>query len=93
MNVAVGVLLGLSVAACWLGAVGFARLRAPLDRVHCVTFVNVAGGVALLVAALLADGVSDRSLKILLVLMVNLVGGAAVSHMTGRAVTQRAGGA
>ncbi len=92
MNVAVGVLLGLSVAACWLGAVGFARLRAPLDRVHCVTFVNVAGGVAL-VAALLADGVSDRSLKILLVLMVNLVGGAAVSHMTGRAVTQRAGGA
>jgi multicomponent Na+:H+ antiporter subunit G len=92
VNVAVGVLLGLSVAACWLGAVGFARLRAPLDRVHCVTFVNVAGGVAL-VAALLADGVSDRSLKILLVLMVNLVGGAAVSHMTGRAVTQRAGGA
>jgi len=93
VNLAVGAFLGLAVAVCWLGAAGFARLRAPLDRVHCVTFVNVAGGLALLVAAVLADGVSDRCLKILLVLVVNLVGGAVVSHMTGRAVTQRAGGA
>jgi len=82
-------LLFVMVAACWLGTIGFVRLPTPLDRVHCVTFVNAAAGAAVSLAAFAADGASDRAFKIALIVVVNLVAGAAVSHMTGRAVTQR----
>jgi len=54
-----------------------------------VTFVNAAAGAAVSLAAFAADGASDRAFKIALIVVVNLVAGAAVSHMTGRAVTQR----
>jgi len=81
--------LYVMVAACWLGTLGFVRLRTPLDRVHCVTFVNAAAGAAVIAAAFVADGASDRALKIVLIVVVNLLAGAAVSHMTGRAITQR----
>lgn len=88
----IAVLLGFMVLAAWLGAAGFARLHHPLDRLHCVTFINVACGTALLLAAFLADGASSRVAKILLMVAANIVTGAAVSHVTGRAVL-RAGAA
>jgi multicomponent Na+:H+ antiporter subunit G len=83
--------LCLFVAAAWLGAVGFLRLRAPLDRIHAVTFVNAAAGAALAIAAFLADGPTDRAFKILFIAIINLFAGAAISHMTGRALTKREG--
>jgi multicomponent Na+:H+ antiporter subunit G len=81
--------LAVLLLAAWLGAAGFARLRAPLDRLHCVTFVNVAGGGALFVAALLSDGLSIRVCKILLMVIGALIAGAALSHATGRALVLR----
>lgn len=89
MKAAADFLLVVTVAGAWLGAFGFARLRAPLDRVHCVAFVNALCGVAVLGAALLDDGLSDRVLKILLIVAVNLLAGSAVSHVTGRMIMQR----
>lgn len=86
---ATDLLLAFMVFAAWLGAVGFARLRDPVDRIHCVTFVNAVCGLLLLMAAALTDGPSDRLLKILLMVGVNLVAGAAISHVTGRAILQR----
>jgi len=85
----IAVALAVVLLAAWLGAAGFARLRAPLDRLHCVTFVNVAGGGALFVAALLSDGLSIRVCKILLLVVVVLLAGAALSHATGRALVLR----
>jgi multicomponent Na+:H+ antiporter subunit G len=89
VSAVVGVLLALTVLAAWLGVAGFMRLRDPLDRVHCVAFVNAVAGAGLTLAAFCADGFSDRALKILAILMVNLLAGAAISHVTGRAITQR----
>jgi len=66
------------------------RLATPLDRVHAVTFVNAAAGAAITLAAFLADGPTDRAFKILAIFVINLVAGAAISHMTGRALTARA---
>lgn len=86
---ATDLLLALLVFAAWLGAISFARLRDPLDRIHCVTFVNAVCGLLLLMAAALTDGPSDRLLKILLMVGANLVTGAAISHVTGRAILQR----
>ena len=60
-----------------------------LDRVHCVTFLNATAGLALTVAFFVADGVSDRALKMLLVTVISLVTGAALAHVTGRAVLIR----
>lgn len=46
------------------GPAGMSALRAG-DRLHCVTFVNVASGGAILAATSLAEGISDRVLKVI----------------------------
>lgn len=88
-RLAIDLLLGIAVLAAWVGAAGFLRLRDPLDRLHCVAFVNATAWVALAVAAFVADGLSDRALTILLVAVIGLVAGAAMSHATGRALLLR----
>ncbi len=89
MTVAIDVLLALLVATTWLGCLGFARLRLPLDRLHCATFTNAAGGVLLAAIAFAADGASDRAFKVLLTVAVSLLSGAALSHAVGRALIYR----
>ena len=89
MAVIVGAAISVMVAVAWLGAAGFARLQAPLDRLHCVTFVNAGCGMALVVASIAADGVSNRTGNILLVVAINLFGGAAASFAIGRALRVR----
>lgn len=85
----VDALLVVLVLAAWLGCAGFARLRSPLDQLHCVTFVNAACGAALAVVAFVADGASDRAFKILLLVAAALLSGAALAHATGRALVLR----
>ena len=85
----IAALLALLVVAVWLGCVGFARLRTPLDRMHCVAFVNATAGLALTIAAFVSDGLSDRALKILLISVTSLLAGSAMSHATGRAILRR----
>ena len=90
MTAAIAVLLAVVVGVVWLGCLGFARLRTPLDRLHCVAFVNAAAGSALCVAGFLADGASTRAWNILLTVLVSLCYGAALSHASGRALWLRA---
>ena len=89
MTVLIDGLLGLLVAVTWLGCLGFARLRSPLDRLHCAGFVNAAGGIVLAAVALAADGPSDRAFKVLLTVAVTLVAGSALSHAVSRALLYR----
>ena len=77
--------------AVWLGCFGFFRFRTALDRLHCAGFVNAAAGFAVTVAVFLQDGATDRSLKTAAVLVILLVGGAALVHATGRAIRLRQG--
>lgn len=86
----IAVCLTIAVACIWLGCIGFARFSSAYDRLHCVTFVAVTAGIFVVVAAFAADGVSDRSLKILLFFLLTLANGAAAAHATGRAVMRRA---
>jgi len=83
------ILLILLVLASWLGTVGFLRLRTPLQRLHCVTFVTVAACTCLLLAALAAEGPTLRVGKLCLLLVVMLAAGAGTSHAIGRAVLIR----
>jgi multicomponent Na+:H+ antiporter subunit G len=82
-------LLALAVLSAWLGAAGFARLVWPLDRLHCVTFVNVTCGASILIAAALWGGSPDDVSKLALLLGALLVGGAAIAHATARAIVRR----
>ncbi len=89
MSVAVDALLALLVAVTWLGCLGFARLRRPLDRLHCAAFVNVAAGGLLVAVAFVADGPSTRACKVLLAVLASVAGGAVLSHAAGRALLYR----
>lgn len=82
----IAVLLLAGAAFAWLGCVGFARFVSPYDRLHCVTFVSVTAGFFVAASAFAADGLSDRTLKIVAFLVVTLANGAAVAHASGRAV-------
>ena len=79
---AVELLLGLGVLAAWLAAFGLWRMRAPLDRLHLVTFLAAGPGFAFLLAALVEEGVAARPLKLLLV-------GAGLAHAAGSALVRR----
>ncbi len=91
MTVAIGILLGLSVLSAWLASVGFLRFDSALDRLHCASFVNAAGGLTVTIAVIVHDGMSDRSLKTIAVFAILLLGGAALTHAAGRALVLRDG--
>ena len=83
--------LALAVLAAWLGALGFLRLRSALDRLHCTTFVLAASGPPLVLAAILDEGLTTRSIKLAALVVTLLVTGAATSHAVGRALLLRDG--
>ncbi len=85
------VLLAAAVLSGWLGCFGLLRLRTALDRLHCAMFVNAASGFAVTLAVLLQDGLTDRFLKMLAILLILLLSGAATSHAVGRALALRDG--
>jgi multicomponent Na+:H+ antiporter subunit G len=89
VSIALGILLALMVAAAWLGAIGLLRLRTALARLHCATFVAVAGGLATTAAVFVGDGASSRAWKSLGLMFMLLIIGAATSHALGRALVTR----
>lgn len=88
-TLAAEVLLAAAVAAAWLGAAGLFRLAGPLERLHCVPFVNITCGALILIAAAAGGGAPDPIIKTALLLAGLLVGGAATAHATARAIVQR----
>jgi multicomponent Na+:H+ antiporter subunit G len=84
-------LLGLVVLAAWLGGLALLRLPHALDRLHAATFVNIAFGVLVSVIGFMADGISGRSMKILVAMVILALAGAVQSHASGRALFFRDG--
>ena len=81
----------MAVLAAWLGCFGVLRLKTALARLHCAAFVYVAAGFAVTLAVLVQDGGTDRLLKMIAILAIVLLGGAATSHAIGRALLLRDG--
>ena len=84
-------LLTAAVAAAWLGALAFMRLRTALARIHAVGFVNICTGGAVTVAAVISDGLTGRALKVALIWLVTIAISALLSHVTARALHLREG--
>lgn len=82
----IAMLLLLTVLGGYVGCAGLARLATAFDRLHSVPFVAVAAGVPLAIATVVADGLSDRAGKVIFLVVFMLVGGAALSHASGRAI-------
>lgn len=91
MNAIIQAALAGAVAAVWLGALAFARLRTPFEKLHVVTFINVTALGLVVVAAFAADGISSRSLKCAFVFLTVLFTGALLAQVTGRALYLREG--
>jgi multisubunit Na+/H+ antiporter MnhG subunit len=91
MQVAVDIALGLVVAAGWLAAAAFVRMRTAMDRLHCSTFVTVVGGALLFVAVAFQDGATSRTWKTLFLIATSTAISAAGSHAIGRALQLREG--
>ena len=87
--VVVDILLGVAVIAAWVGTLGFARLSAPLDRLHCIAFVAVGCGLPITLAAFVQDGASVHAFKLLLMLVVAIVAGASVNQALARTIVTR----
>jgi multicomponent Na+:H+ antiporter subunit G len=91
MTIVVGALLALLVGTTWLSALALLRLPHALDRLHAISFLNVTTGILVTAAAFAADGISGRSLKILLMMIVLVGVSAVLSHAAGRALLMREG--
>lgn len=89
MTAFIDVLLAIGVASAWLGCLGFARLAAPLDRLHAATFTGCAAGPPLLIAAFLTQGASASMVKILFLLVIGVLSSGVLSHALGRAIVMR----
>jgi monovalent cation/proton antiporter MnhG/PhaG subunit len=89
VNIVLAIFLALTVAAAWLGAIGLLRFRTALARLHCATFVTVAGGLTLTTSVFVSDGASSRAWKSLGLMLMLLIIGAAASHALGRALITR----
>ena len=91
MTIAVALLVAAGVLTAWVGTLAFLRLPTPLERLHAITFISVGAGLPLVAAAFVTDGVTSRSLKCLLVLLIALLTGPLFAHVTGRALYSRKG--
>ncbi|UMY17360.1 monovalent cation/H(+) antiporter subunit G [Methylobacterium organophilum] len=80
-----------AVLSLWLGALAALRLRSGLDILHAVSFSNAVAGACISLAAFCADGPSPRSFKVLAMMLLLVLAGAALSHATGRALLIREG--
>jgi multicomponent Na+:H+ antiporter subunit G len=87
----VDILLSIAVAAAWFTVIAYFRLHTPFERLHAVTFINIAGTAPIVLAAFLSDGVGSRSLKCAFILVFLLPASALLAHVSGRALHVREG--
>ncbi|MFP5236254.1 MAG: monovalent cation/H(+) antiporter subunit G [Acidobacteriota bacterium] len=86
--IAVDVLLGLAVAACWLGVIGMLRMPHPTQALQYLQLPGVAM-FAVTVALFLKTGPSSAAFKTVLIAIVLMGINSVVTHATARAFRVR----
>lgn len=84
-NIAVEVLLGITVAVAWLSCVGMLVMDDVLDALHYLAPVTTVASFALLAAVVVAEGAGQAVMKTILICIVLLLINAVLSHATARA--------
>lgn len=86
--IAVEVLLGAAVAACWLGVIGMLRMPHPTQALQYLQLPGVAM-FAVTMAIFLKTGASSVAFKTLLIAIVLMGINSVVTHATARAFRVR----
>jgi monovalent cation/proton antiporter MnhG/PhaG subunit len=89
LDLAVGVLLGLGVAAALMGALGLLASRNPYDQLHFTGPATVISPVAIAAAVLLEEPLSSAGIKAILVALIMLATGPVLIQATARAARVR----
>ena len=82
-------LLGVVVAACWLGVLGMWRMPSPTAALHYLALPATAGASFLVLAVFLKTGNSQQAWKTVLIACVLLASNSIVAHATARAFRAR----
>lgn len=82
-------LLGVTVAACWLGAAGMLRMRHPVQALQYLSVPATVGAFAATVAVFTQEGFCSASLKTFLTVLVLLMTNAVATHAIARAFRTR----
>lgn len=88
-SIAVDVLLGVTVLACWTGVAGMLRMREPVQALHYLTLPATVGVFAVTVAVFVETGFSSTAWKVLLIALILLAINSVVTHATARAFRTR----
>jgi multisubunit Na+/H+ antiporter MnhG subunit len=89
-QLALDVLVGLGVAAELVCCVGLLTMRSALDRLHYANAATTVGPLLVAAAIVVREGIgSAQALNALLVMLVLLVAGPAVTSATARALRLR----
>lgn len=88
-SLAIDVLLGIVIFACWLGVLGMLRMRRPVQALHYLTLPATIGVIALTIAVVVESGASPVSFKTALIAIILLAINSVVTHATARAFRTR----
>lgn len=88
-SLAIDVLLGLTVLACWIGVLGMMRMRHPMQALNYLALPATAGMAALTVAVFLKTGWDPAAFKTVVIAVVVLGINSVVTHASARAFRAR----
>lgn len=82
-------LLGLTAAACWLGALGMIRMRDPFQALHYLGIPATVGMGSLTLAVFIETGWTQASWKCAIILAILLAANSVGTHAAARAFRAR----
>lgn len=88
-RIAVDILLGLTAAGCWLGALGMIRMRDPFQALHYLALPGILSMGALTLAVLIETGWTQATWKCAIIFAVMIAFNSVGTHAAARAFRQR----
>jgi len=88
-NIAVAILLAVSVLLCWLCALGVAVMRTAYDKLHFIAPAGLLGGAAVGLALFIDSGFTTDSGKVFLIVLLLWLSNPVLTYATARAAFTR----
>lgn len=87
--IAVDILLGITAASCWLGALGMIRMRDPFQSLHYLSIPAILGMGSLTIAVWVETGWSQATWKCGIILAILVAANSVGTHAAARAFRAR----
>jgi multicomponent Na+:H+ antiporter subunit G len=83
------ILLSLGILIEWIACIGLFRMPTVYARLHAAAPANILPPIAVAVAIFVSEGLSQSSVKAILIALVLLITSPVISHATARAAWNR----